>query len=124
MHHGDPILKMCEGLIVEPLDQLHTIGCVENVLEIVLPTGLTGAARNRHQMKVMITQDEGYVVAVGIEPSQGTDVVGPAIDQIAHTPEPVFVGIKPDLCEEVLEGLKTALNVADNVGAHSDNVSR
>ena len=70
-------------------------------------------------MEVMIAQDKCYIVPPSKEPSQSTDVVGPAIDQIAHTPEPVLVGIETNIFKEVLEGLKTALNVADDVGAHS-----
>ena len=67
----------------------------------------------------MVAQYERDIVAVGIEPPQGADVVWTPIYQIAHAPEPILIGVEFDLLEEALKRLETALNVADDVGAHS-----
>ena len=67
----------------------------------------------------MVAQHERYIVAVSVEPTQGADVIWTPIDQIAHTPEPILIGFEFDLLEEALKRLETALNVADDVGAHS-----
>ena len=45
-------------------------------------------------MQVMVAQHHGDVVAVGIEPPQHINIARAAVDQIAHAPEAVFVGIK------------------------------
>ena len=39
MHHGDAILRMSQRLVVQPFNQLLTVGCVEDVLEIIFPAG-------------------------------------------------------------------------------------
>ena len=70
-------------------------------------------------MEVMVAQHHGDVGAVSIEPSQHLNIARAAIDQVTHAPESVFVGIKFHLFQQALERLKTALYVADDVGAHS-----
>ena len=75
-------------------------------------------------MQVVIAQHHGDVVAVGIEPTQHLNVAGAAVDQITHAPEAVFVRIELHLLQQALERLKTALYVADDVGAHSARCDR
>ena len=53
-----------------------------------------------------------------IEPAEGFEVLGPSIDQITHTPEPIFIGIEPHLLKQVLKGLKTPLDIANDLGTH------
>ena len=118
MHHGDAILKMGERLKVQPLDELLTIGCVENVFQIIFTAGFARAAGNRHQMQIVIAQHHRHVVTVGIEPAQRLNVARTAVNQIAHTSQPVFIGIEVDFLEKTLEGLEATLDVADDVGAH------
>ena len=69
-------------------------------------------------MQVVIAQHHGDVIAMGIEPTQHVDIARAAINQITHAPQAVFIRIELHLLQQALERLETALNIADDVGAH------
>ena len=50
VHHGDAILEVCEGLKMQPFDELLAIRRIENIFEVVLAAGAACATGNGHEM--------------------------------------------------------------------------
>ena len=43
-----------------------------------------------HEMKVVISEYDQDAISMLVKPTQGFEIIGPAIDEIAHTPDNIF----------------------------------
>jgi hypothetical protein len=89
MDHERLVLRIGQGLMPKPIDQIPVIwGCQEHAEGVA---GLQGARATGHrqQVQVMVAEHDLGLWACRAKQSNDFGGVGAAIDQIAHKPEPV-----------------------------------
>ena len=119
MDHRDFFFMVSERLIMKPLNELFAIRGLEDILKIVTPARFARSRRDRHEMQIVIAQHHGDVITVREKPAQNAKIIGAAINDIAHAPKLILVGVELDTLQKLQKGCETTLNVANHIGAHS-----
>ena len=72
--------------------------------------------------QIMVSEHGVDRIAHPRRPTQHTERVGSAVDQVASQPKVVVGGVEVHSLDKGFEAGKAALHVADDVGGHSDRV--
>jgi hypothetical protein len=73
---------------------------------------------HRQQEEVMVAQDDNSSITQLLDVTEDAQRIRATVDQIADKPETISTWIKSDVLNQALQGLVTALHIADCVGSH------
>ena len=118
MDHEVGLFTIVQRLPAQPFHQLCSILCSQHIAQRIFLPQRGDAVRHGEQEQIVIAQDDLSRWAQLFEVAQDAEGARPAIDQVSRAPETVGGRIKPDLLQQLFQGVGTALDVADCVGCH------
>ena len=119
MNHAVVAFDVTQGLPAQPVQQFIAVRRLENGLQgVILAPRLGAAFRNHQQVKVVVAEDGQRRVAEALDEAQRFQRFRPAIDQIADQPQAIARRAESAFVQQPLQGIETALNIADGVGGH------
>jgi hypothetical protein len=104
----------------QPVDQLYTIGRIEDVADRILWTQGYHTGCHGDQEQIVISKDGRRGAVQILDVSEDSERVRPAIDQVSNEPQSIFCRIKGDALKEVFKRGETALDIADCISGHAE----
>ena len=105
-------------MLAQPGEQFVAVGRAQHFVQRIAAMQLRRAFGHGQQVQVVIAQNGDGAVAQRFDQTQHLQRIRPAIDQIAHQPEPVLRGVETYLLQQLLKLNVTSLNVAYCIDRH------
>ena len=118
MHHQHGSLKQGQGLRAQPMDQWQAVWRLQYIAHGIARFKSPMPQVQGQQVQIMVAQKTLGTVAVALKTPQYSQVVRPAVDQIAQKVQRVATGGKLDKVQQMLQGWVATLHIANQVHCH------
>ena len=108
-----------QGFGPQPVAEGGAVTGSEQLFQGVLAAGWRASVIDGKEMQIMIAQHDLHGVIDVLQEAKGIEGLGPAIDQVAHTPQFVMSRPEADLFQQLHQRLVAPLNIADGIDRHA-----
>jgi len=99
MHQRIVVLGIKQPLVAQPVEQFVAVWRRQHLIDGVLAMRFDEAVGDRQQVQVVVAEHDHRLVAQRPCPAQHRQRIRPAVDQIAHQPQPVARGVEVDFLQ-------------------------